>query len=156
MNHSSKFEEKDYFIQQLVFIDENIQDLTNLYYASTPIQDRIKHFFSIYVIEVEDLVKQNRKSKFFKVFPKVFIGTKVTVLYDDDHETEDYVICFPEQSDPDEGFISFLSPVGRQLLLKKLGDKIPLRIPTGEMQVTIKDISYAGNIYESEERVKEA
>lgn len=147
---------KDFFIEQLSFIEENIQELTNLYISSTPVQERLKHFFNLYVLAVEDLLKQNRKNAGISLFPKVYIGTKVTVLYEDEGDTEDYVICFPEHSDPDRGFISFLSPVGRQLLLKELGEKISLKIPTGELQVTIKEISYVGELFEQSRRTKEA
>lgn len=151
MNHS-----KEYFVQQLVYIDENIKELTNLYISSTPVQERIKHFFSLYLLEVEELLKENQKNGFVSFFPKVYIGTKVTVLYDEDNESEDYVICFPEQSDPDNGYISFLSPVGRQLLLKNNGEKLALKIPTGELPVTIQEISYAGQYLEEIRKVKEA
>ncbi|MCM3568920.1 GreA/GreB family elongation factor [Neobacillus mesonae] len=151
MNHS-----KEFFTNQLVFIEENIKDLTNLYVSSTPIQERLKHFFNLYVLEVEDLLKQNRKNLYISLFPKVYVGTKVTVLYDEEEDTEDYVICFPEQSEPDIGHISFLSPVGRQLLLKEIGEKISLTIPTGELHVTIKEISYVGDTFEFVKRTKEA
>ncbi|MFJ5715291.1 GreA/GreB family elongation factor [Neobacillus sp. NPDC093127] len=154
MNHSKP--SKDFFSQQVVFIEENIQELTTLYFSSTPVQERMKHFFSLYVLEIDDLLKENLKNTYISLIPKVFIGTKVTVLYDDDNETEDYVICFPEQSEPDQGHISFLSPVGRQLLLKNLGEQLSLKIPTGEIPVTIKEITYAGELFEVEERLKEA
>lgn len=154
MNHSNL--SKKFYKQQLVYLDENIQDLTSLYFSSTPIQERIKHFFNLYVLEVEDLLTQNRKNGFISLFPKVYIGTKVTVRYDEEDETEDYVICFPEQSNPEQGFISFLSPVGRQLLLRNIGDQIPLRIPTGDLLVTITNIAYIGDLFETEERYKEA
>jgi len=146
----------EFFSQQLVYIDENIKDLTNLYLSSTPIQERIKHFFNLYVLEVEELMSKNRKKGCVSLFPKVLIGTKVTVLYDEDDETEDFVICLPDQSDPDRGFISFLSPVGRQLLLRKLGEQLSLKIPTGDLQLTIKEISYVGDPFDMEERYKEA
>jgi transcription elongation factor GreA len=155
MNHSQPAN-KDYFTQQLVFIDENIKELTNLYISSTPLQERLKHFFSLYVLEVEEIIKSNRKTAYITSLPKVFIGTKVTVLYDEDDETEDYVICFPEESEPDRGFISFLSPVGRQLLLKNIGESISLKVPTGELPVTIKEISYVGHLFQSERNTKEA
>ncbi|WHY84215.1 GreA/GreB family elongation factor [Neobacillus novalis] len=154
MNRS--YPSKDFFSQQIVYIDENIQELTTLYFSSTPVQERMKHFFSLYLLEVDDLLQQNRKSTFISSIPKAFIGTKVTVLYDDDNETEDYTICFPEQSEPDQGLISFLSPVGRQLLLKNLGEQLSLKIPTGELQVTIKEISYVGDLFDVQERYKEA
>ncbi|MDM5327119.1 GreA/GreB family elongation factor [Neobacillus sp. CF12] len=155
MNHSA-IQNKEYFIQQLVYIDENIKELTNLYLSSTPVQERLKHFFNLYVLEVEELLKVNQKNNHISSFPKVFIGTKVTVLYDEDNDKEDYVICYPEQSDPDRGYISFLSPVGRQLLFKNIDEKISLKIPTGELSVTIKEISFVGHLLDQEIRTKEA
>lgn len=155
MNHNLHLT-KDYYVQQLNYIDDNIKELTNLYLSSTPIQERLKHFFNLYVLEVEDLLKTNKRNEIISFFPKVFIGTKVTVLYDEENETEDYVICYPEHSDPDSSYISFLSPVGRQLLLKKIGEKISLKIPTGEIPVTIKEISFVGHLMASESRTKEA
>ncbi|MBL4953957.1 GreA/GreB family elongation factor [Neobacillus sp. OS1-32] len=155
MNHST-LQNKDFFSEQLAYIEENIKDLTNLYISSTPIQERLKHFFNLYVLEVEELLNQNRKNAVISFFSKVYIGTKVTVQYDDEDDFEEYVICFPEQSDPDRGFISFLSPVGRQLLLKEMGEKISLKVPTGKLQVTIKEISYVGNLFEMKRRTKEA
>lgn len=155
MNHSLH-QTKDYYLQQLHYIDKNIKELTNLYLSSTPIQERLKHFFNLYVLEVEDLLKTNKRNEIISFFPKVFIGTKVTVLYDEEDETEDYVICYPEQTDPDLGYISFLSPVGRQLLFKNLGDKVSIKIPTGELSVTIKEISFVGQLLDLERKVKEA
>lgn len=155
MNHNLHLT-KDYYVQQLNYIDDNNKELTNLYLSSTPIQERLKHFFNLYVLEVEDLLKTNKRNEIISFFPKVFIGTKVTVLYDEENETEDYVICYPEHSDPDSSYISFLSPVGRQLLLKKIGEKISLKIPTGEIPVTIKEISFVGHLMASESRTKEA
>ncbi|WP_419887852.1 GreA/GreB family elongation factor [Neobacillus niacini] len=155
MNHSLHLT-KDYYVQQLNYIDDNIKELTNLYLSSTPIQERLKHFFNLYVLEVEDLLKTNKRNEIISFFPKVFIGTKVTVLYDEEDETEDYVICYPEQSDPDLGYISFLSPVGRQLLFKNLGDKVSIKIPTGELLVTIKEISFVGQLLDYERKTKEA
>jgi transcription elongation factor GreA len=155
MNHSG-YQNKDYFTLQLVYIDENIKELTDLYISSTPIQERLKHFFHLFILEVEELLNSNKKNDMISSFPKVYIGTKVTVLYEEENETEDYVICYPEQSNPDEGYISFLSPVGRQLLFKNIGEKISLHIPTGELMVTIKEISFVGQLLEFESKLKEA
>jgi transcription elongation factor GreA len=155
MNHSIQ-QSKDYFNQQLVYIDENIKDLTDLYISSTPVHERIKHFFTLYSLEVEDLLKKNQRIGAFSDLPKVYIGTKVTILYDEDNEKEDYVICLPEQSDPDRGYISFLSPVGRQVLLKNIGDKVALKIPTGDLWVSIQDISYVGQLLDHATKSKEA
>jgi transcription elongation factor GreA len=155
MNHSLHQNKED-FLKQLVYIDENIKELTELYISSTPVQERIKHFFNLYILEVEDLIKKNNKKKSITTFPKVYIGTKVTVWYEEDNEAEDYVICFPEQSNPDSGLISFLSPVGKQLLLKNLGEKLMLKIPSGEVSVTIKEITYGGSFSYEQRHTKEA
>jgi transcription elongation factor GreA len=61
MNHSLHLT-KDYYVQQLNYIDENIKELTNLYLSSTPIQERLKHFFNLYVLEVEDLLTTNKRN----------------------------------------------------------------------------------------------
>jgi transcription elongation factor GreA len=155
MNHSVPQNKED-FVQQLVYIDENIKELTNLYISSTPVQERVKHFFNIYTLEVEELLKENSKRKVISAFPKVYIGTKVTVWYEEDHEAEEYTICLPEQSDPDSGFISFLTPVGKQLLLKNIGETLLLKVPTGEVPVTIKEISYGGSLLMEQKHTKEA
>lgn len=155
MNHSTLQNTED-FIQQLVYIDENINELTQLYISSTPVQERLKHFFNLYVLEVEELLKKNNNKKMISSFPKVYIGTKVTVWYEEDHEADDYVICFPEQSDPDLGYISFLSPVGKQLLLKNIGETLSLKIPTGYVSVTIKEIAYVGSLLNGQRYTKEA
>jgi len=133
---------KDYFNDQLQYIDQHLQELNNLYSSSTPLKERNQTFFRSYVSELKSYVESGA----VEPIPKVFIGTKVTVMFDGEDDTEDYYICLPEQSDPDAGCISFLSPVGRQLLLCKVGDKVLLSTPAGGLPVMIQDIAFAGNL----------
>lgn len=155
MNHNLPCK-KEYFIEQMVYIDENIQELTGQYISSTPVNERLKNFYNLYTMELEDLLQANVKNNIIPSLLKVFIGTKVTVAYDDDDDTEDFVICFPGQTDPDLGFISFLSPVGRQLLLKSKNEKVLLKIPTGELPVIIKDIEFVAQFAKGLKLTKEA
>lgn len=145
MNHNNP-QHKEYLVKQMVYIDENTKELTTLYVASTPVQEQVKNFFSLYLLELEELLSADPKNSLVPFLPKVYIGTRVTVLFEEESDTEDFVICFPEQSDPDSGCISFLSPVGRQLLLKKIGESVLLKIPTGDLRVRIKEISYVGHL----------
>ena len=139
MNHSIRqYPEKESFIKQMLIIEERIQELTDIYLSSTPYTERKKDFFSEYIAEVERFLEDYEGGL---DIPKVFIGSKVTVVYEDENEEEDFIICFPEESDPEEGCISFLSPVGRQLLLRNKGDRIALRIPAGELKVSIQKIT---------------
>ncbi|MBG9444428.1 MULTISPECIES: GreA/GreB family elongation factor [Bacillaceae] len=143
MNHSLEaLTEKDFFIKQLTYIDENHQDLNGLYLSSTPLKERRKDFLSIYVREVEQYLALCNQAPAEQPLRKVLIGTKVTVLFDGEDDREVYHICLPEESDPDNGCISFLSPVGRQLLLKNLGEKTSLMIPSGQLDVVIENISW--------------
>ncbi|WP_394185277.1 GreA/GreB family elongation factor [Metabacillus halosaccharovorans] len=155
MNHNIP-QHREHLVQQMVYIDENIKELTNLYNASTPVQEQLKNFFHLYLLELEELLSAGQKSNLNPSLPKVYIGTRVTVLFDDENDTEDFVICFPEESDPDSGCISFLSPVGRQLLLKKMGEKVMLKVPTGELPVVIKEITYVGHLFDEQQNMKEA
>lgn len=155
MNHNIP-QHREHLVQQMVYIDENIKELTNLYNASTPVQEQLKNFFHLYLLELEELLSADQKSNLISSLPKVYIGTRVTVLFDDENDTEDFIICFPEESDPDSGCISFLSPVGRQLLLKKMGEKVMLKVPTGELPVVIKEITYIGHLFDEQQNMKEA
>lgn len=143
MNHSLEaLTEKEFFITQLTYIDENHQDLNGLYLSSTPLKERRRDFLSIYVREVEQYLALCNQAPAKQPLRKVLIGTKVTILFDGEDDREAYHICLPEESDPDNGCISFLSPVGRQLLLKNLGEKTSLMIPSGQLDVVIENISW--------------
>ncbi|MDR4888283.1 GreA/GreB family elongation factor [Fredinandcohnia sp. QZ13] len=133
---------KDYFAEQLQLIDTNFQELKSLYLSSTPLKERDQNFLSSYINELKSYLEIEVSGP----IPKVFIGTKVTVMFDGDDDTEDYYICLPKQSDPDAGCISFLSPVGRQLLLRKVDDNVLLNTPAGSLPVTIKSITFAENL----------
>lgn len=139
MSHNTSAIVNQQFIEQLEFIDLNIQELTRLYYSNTPLNERIKDFFGKYVRELEAYLETNKPMS-TDMLPKVFIGTSVSLLFEGESETEDYHICLPRDSNPDEGMISFLSPVGRQLLLQPLGEEILLRTPSGEVPVKIEKI----------------
>ncbi|OCA83163.1 hypothetical protein A8F94_18745 [Bacillus sp. FJAT-27225] len=155
MSHSVLLS-KDYFVHQLVYIDEHIKELTELYISSTPVGERVKDFFAQYTLEVEGFLKENQRNDLITSIPKVFIGSKVTVVFEDEDDTEEYIISYPEQTDPDSGIISFLSPVGRQLLLKRVGDQVSIKIPSGQLTVTIQEISFAGHELDIKGALKEA
>ncbi|WP_449538568.1 GreA/GreB family elongation factor [Ferdinandcohnia sp. Marseille-Q9671] len=142
MNHNLEA----FFVEQRGYLEQNYQELNKLYLTSTPQKEIVKDFFRLYIGHLENFVKDIQKNVDQVPIPKVFIGTKVTVIFDGEDDTEDYYICLPKQSDPDAGCISFLSPVGRQLLLREIGDEILLSTPAGGVPVTIQNISFAGNL----------
>ena len=70
----------------------------------------------------------------------VSVGCKVT-LYDEDFDEEvEYRISGSTESDPRNGIISNVSPVGKAILGHKKGDTVTVKTPGGEMAYKIINI----------------
>jgi transcription elongation factor GreA len=64
------------------------------------------------------------------------------VLYDAEREEEvTYRLVTPEESDPQAGLISTMSPVGKSLLGKEEGDEVTVRTPAGARNFEIKRLT---------------
>ncbi|WP_134682595.1 GreA/GreB family elongation factor [Brevibacillus migulae] len=141
MNHSTHHPLRKRLVEQLVFLDENRFELQDMYAATVPPLDRDQQFFTKYAATVE---------RFLSTFDPlehaspthVLIGSQVSIFYEEDFMTDDFTICLPEQSDPDKGYISFMSPVGRQLLLREKDEKVVLLTPNGAIHAVVKSIGF--------------
>ena len=64
------------------------------------------------------------------------------VLYDAEREEEvTYRLVTPEESDPPEGLISTVSPIGRSLMGKEAGDEVVVTIPSGSRRFEIRRLT---------------
>ena len=64
------------------------------------------------------------------------------VLYDAERDEEiAYRLVTPEESDPQAGMISTMSPVGRSLMGKEEGDEVTVRTPAGARTFEIKRLT---------------
>jgi transcription elongation factor GreA len=64
------------------------------------------------------------------------------VLYDSERAEEvTYRLVTPEESDPQTGLISTMSPVGKSLLGKEEGDEVTVRTPAGARNFEIKRLT---------------
>jgi transcription elongation factor GreA len=73
---------------------------------------------------------------------KVSFGSTVTLI---DVETEDeivYTIVSSLHSNPDEGKISFHSPLAKQLLGKSEGDEFTAQLPGGKKEFEVEVVGY--------------
>lgn len=61
---------------------------------------------------------------------RVGLGSKVTVTDLETDETETFQLVLAEMMDIDAGHISLMSPLGRALMDKKVGEEVSLRLPT--------------------------
>jgi transcription elongation factor GreA len=76
-----------------------------------------------------------------KASDSVTLGSSVTFVELPDGEEETYSIVGSAEADPFEGKISNDSPIARNLLGKKVGDKVSVQTPGGEMSVRIVKIN---------------
>lgn len=71
---------------------------------------------------------------------KVSIGSKVSIQELPDGDTETYKIVGSAESDPLSGKISNESPIGSELIGKKVGEVIHVPAPSGTLQFKIIEI----------------
>lgn len=72
---------------------------------------------------------------------RVIFGALVTLEDEDDKEVK-YQIVGVEEVDVSLGKISYISPIGRALIGKKLGDEVEVKTPQGETYYEIMNIEF--------------
>jgi transcription elongation factor GreA len=68
------------------------------------------------------------------------IGSRVTIVERDADEPETYRIVSPAEADPLAGFISHVSPLGRALIGRSVGDVVAVNTPQGQIEFRIEEI----------------
>jgi transcription elongation factor GreA len=68
----------------------------------------------------------------------VALGSKVHVELEQGEQ--EYVIVGSTEANPDKGYISDQSPIGRALLGKKAGDEVEIDVPSGSITYKIKKV----------------
>ncbi len=72
---------------------------------------------------------------------RVAYGSKI-VLYDLDRDEDvTYKLVTSEESDPDKGLISTVSPIGQGLMGKEEGDEVKIKTPNGWRNFEIKQLT---------------
>ena len=69
---------------------------------------------------------------------KIEIGNVVTL---ENSKTIKYEITSEDEANPLEGKISHLSPIGKAIMNKKVGDKVTIETPKGSTEYTVKEIA---------------
>lgn len=82
-----------------------------------------------------DMAKQPRD--------KVAFGAVVTVE-DDDGKTHDYQIVGEDEAEPQNGKVSYVSPLARALDGAEVGDLITWKRPAGDQELEVTAIKYEG------------
>lgn len=72
---------------------------------------------------------------------RVVFGTVVSLLDLDTDENIKYQLLGPEEADVKKGSISVLSPLGRSLIGKEVGDEVLAQTPGGKREFEVMNIS---------------
>ncbi|MFH1188479.1 MAG: transcription elongation factor GreA [bacterium] len=98
-------------------------------------KDRIENRISI----LEDIIKNSLIIKKSKQQDKVVVGSEVEVLRDGKKMV--LFIVGSTEAEPEKGRISNESPIGKELLEKKIGDTITINTPKGKVEYKICKIN---------------
>jgi transcription elongation factor GreA len=141
MSHSPQLQESRLqLLAQLVYFDEQKVDFLDQYYPVSPRErSKIDKMIAGYSKMIEKILADFNQDSLNSA---VLIGSEMRICYLDDGYTDTFAVVFPHQVDPNLNKISFLSPIGHQLLMARKNETYPLKIPSGEVTVRIEDIAY--------------
>ncbi len=91
------------------------------------------------ILELEHMLSSAQEIKRRRSKDMVRIGSTVEVR-EDGSPVETYTIVGIAEANPKDGLISNESPLGRALLAGKIGDKIKVKAPAGELNFKIVKI----------------
>lgn len=129
VKHLAEIEEdKGKFIEEYVF-------------RSSQDRETLKDFFDNYTSKIEKFMSTIKKSSSNATLsPFVIIGSLVQVRDMASGNTTNLRVINPLRDDVGFDDVSCLSPVGKALLLKKVGDKISINTPGGEITYKVENI----------------
>ncbi len=79
---------------------------------------------------------------------RVSFGSTVLMTDMDSDEEFTYTIVGGCESNPDKGLISFNSPLAKQLLGKKEGDEVKVKLPSGKKEFEIDEVKYEEIVFD--------
>ena len=94
------------------------------------------------ILELKDKLSRAEIIDCLKVATSVAVfGTVVTLLDLDTDDEVSYQLLGPEEADVKKGSISVLSPLGRSILGKEVGDEVLAKTPGGTREFEVVEIS---------------
>jgi len=131
-------------ITHLVNFEEHVDNIVNEYYPQ-PTQERldVAELIGRYNHKLAEIVKNIITSEEADyTFPCVIIGSSVVIRDLASREIFYYTISGPYHNVFSSDDISYLSPVGRALLLRRAGDTVTVQTPSGKYDYEILSITF--------------
>jgi len=135
---------RSHLINQLIFFDEQYTDFIHQYFPQhSSHRAGMEKLIRKYAGMLETLLEQSDSELLASLHSVTLLGSKAKVVYEEDGYEESFTIVFPTEIDPDQNRISFLSPIGSQLLFSKAGERMILETPVGRHDVRIEEVKFA-------------
>ena len=131
---------RDQLIHQLTTLGEEKKQFLDAYF---PVygqkRNEINKLLTTYTLQVKKLLELSDD----QLLDTVLIGSRVRVAYLNKPTIDTFIIDHPRLSNLSGDRISFLSPIGSQLLLSSPGDVVTVETPTGVARMRILEIRFA-------------
>ncbi|RAV03060.1 GreA/GreB family elongation factor [Paenibacillus sp. YN15] len=134
---------RELFVRQLVMFDDERPRFLDAYFPDFGSgRSQADQLLCDYI----EVLKSYLASEEERWCEKVLVGSRVCISYLDDMSTETLTIISPHhavlpEDDSGECPVSFLSPMGRGLLMKPCGETVHVQTPSGKLSVRIDRIS---------------
>lgn len=138
-------------LSHLVGIEERRDEIVNEFYDEpSDMRENFTHFLESYTDKLDELVRSvqivdkpsREKLKTLNFLPYVIIGSVVELEDLNNYGTKVYRIISPYDSKGSEDDLSYISALGRELMLKKPGDIIRTQIGSDLCLYSVKSIRY--------------
>lgn len=140
----------EWLIEHLVFIEESADELVNFYYPDLPVEQcNMKRFFTEYIkkieaeleqVEIVSSIDKFRYANSLNEFSFVIIGSQVELLNLTSRRNVSFKIIHPDDHNKRSNEITYLSALGKALLLKEVGNKVEVNMPAGLQRYKIEAI----------------
>jgi len=122
--------------------DEKDHLIEELFPEITKEREQFVKFLEQYIAKINHLITNSVTSETDKGFPFVTIGSKVKIKDLESGEEESLQLLSPIQIALEDNAISYLSPVGKALLFKKVGDIVEVTAPGGKFKYQVQAIEF--------------
>ncbi|MNI37741.1 Transcription elongation factor GreA [compost metagenome] len=139
MNPSPFTGSRTQLVNQLVFWDEEKANFLNRYF---PLNNKDRGMTDQLITKYSKALVPILSNLEETIHSQVLIGSRVIVRYVDDQTLETFTVVYPSQADPDHNLISFLSPLGMQLLLSNHEEIHSIQTPSGSYEIKVDQIQF--------------
>jgi transcription elongation factor GreA len=131
-------------LEHLVEIEDRRDELVEQYFSNLSEEaNQFKEILAEYIEKLDQLIQNSHKEKTQdSSFPFVIIGSQVEVKDVENSELCSFRIVAPYEGGIGVDCASCLSPVGKALLMKEIGDQIEVKTPGGSISYEITAINY--------------